>query len=60
MKDEIICITESIEVHPGVDRWSVVRNGSVYATYNDVDYAKGVAKRLAEMDKDAQEYGWQS
>ncbi len=51
MEDDIICVTESIEIHLGSrSGWKVVRDGLVYATFSDFGEAKELAEELAGKD----------
>lgn len=48
MEDDIICISEHVEIHPGArGGYSVVRDGAVYGTYDSLDYARAVAEQLS-------------
>jgi hypothetical protein len=47
--NDIINISDSIEVHPSSQGWKVVRSGSVYGgPYSDREYAVELARELAE------------
>lgn len=49
MENDIIIVTDHIEIHPGAGPdWAVVRDGSTYGTYETIEIARGVAGGLAE------------
>jgi hypothetical protein len=48
MENDIIIVSEEIEIHPGENAdFSVVRNGAVYGTYPTLRQAESVAQTLA-------------
>ncbi len=51
MENDIIVISDHVEIHLGANGtgFAVVRDGSVYGTYDDLDYAREVADELAAV-----------
>ena len=47
METDIIIVSDHIEIHPSGDRYSVVRDGSVYTTCDSIDDARELADELA-------------
>jgi len=49
MESDIIVVSDHIEIHPtrSGGKWAVVRDGSVYGTYPDLQQAKELAEDLA-------------
>ena len=48
MENEIVIISDHVEIHPAGKGYSVVRDGAVYGTYSDLPAARMLAEELAE------------
>jgi hypothetical protein len=52
MENDIIVISEHIEIHPGAHGgYAVVRDGAVYGTYPTAQVARTLAEALVETDQ---------
>ena len=52
MENEIIVVSDHIEIHPTENggHYAVVRDGSVYGIYVDLEFAQDMANELAENE----------
>ncbi len=52
MENDIIIVTDHIEIHPGSrGGFAVVRDGSVYGTYQSLEQAQELADDLADDEE---------